>query len=550
MKKAIIILIAALLNIVSVSAKSPIKETKGAEISVKKRDRVYNFTNAVKVDDNYYVIGKKLRVDYTSIIISYIARIHYSDFVIYKLDKKMNYKKMSVIPAEFFDKDVEAYTIEKVGNDLCAFFYFNNRKHMKQYLFAQKIDMTTLEPEGKPYKIGETSITKKEKRIPCIFNIDVNEDHSKMIVTADRTKLYLSKRQRKAAASQKNHTFTYWLYKSDMTLMNSGKNIKFGKGHTSLVGQAFDNDGNLCLLGYESSSGTKGKSSKKSSDGEGNYNESKLVMKIIKPGGEETDLTFAKGENFYTATLKLNPRTGNVAVVGLLASGRGGAKGIFTQQVNLSSGEVLAESIQLFGKDYVKTINSLQPAAGSKSKRKKEAKQSKKSKPSPRAEPDYIYNLVRIGSCHYNDSNELIVVTQKYYTYTVTTTYYDSKGVAHTRTVTYYVYGDIISFKLNSEGVIENFGYVFHHVEITGGDIYKDYSSLYADEKLYLITTTEGGEVELNDKVSRTYPFSEYKTYRRKKTFADYVNVADNELLHIMATKRRLLFTLMSVKGN
>ncbi len=89
---------------------------------------------------------------------------------------------------------------------------------------------------------------------------------------------------------------------------------------------------------------------------------------------------------------------------------------------------------------------------------------------------------------------------------------------------------------------------MFHHVEITGGDIYKDYSSLYTGEKLYLITTTEGGQVELDNKASRTYPFKEYKTYRRKRTFADYVNVTDAELLHILATKRKLLFTLMSVK--
>ncbi|MES2619164.1 MAG: hypothetical protein V4613_14905 [Bacteroidota bacterium] len=548
--KKIILLLSLLLSFCSIvlnAQKNPIKETKGKEIRVKKKNLAFDFTNAVKIDNFYYVIGKKPRVELVSLLLPfyYYGRAYDSDFVIYKLDEKMNYKELAIIPAEYFDKNVESYTIYKLGDKLCALFYFNNRKHLKQYLFAQNVDIKTLKPDGKPYKIAETPITKKEKRIRCIFSVDVTEDFTKMIVTADRTKLALSRRARKAAASQKNHTFTYWLYNNNFELINSGKNIKLGKGNTKVIGQTFDNEGNLCVLGFEADSKSK---NKKSTGEDEDYNQSKMVMKIIKPTGEETDLTFAKGEYFYSAMLKLNPHTGNVAVVGLLSSGKGGAKGIFTQQVNLSSGEVLTESVKLFGKDLVKEINTLKPAAGSKSKMKTEVRLSKKSKPSKNAEPDYIHNLVRIGACHYNDSNELVVVTQKYYTYTSTTVYYDSKGNPHTRTITYYVYSDIISFKLDEEGEIENFGYVFHYTQITFPGIYKDYSSLYTGEKLYLITTTEGGQVELNNKASRTYPFKEYKTYRRKRTFADYVHVTDSELLHIMATRRKVLFTLMSVK--
>lgn len=553
MKKFILVLIVCLgLAINSNAQKSPIKETKGSEFTVPKRDRVYNFSAAIKVDKDYYVIGRKIAYDYISILITYIPKRHNSDFIIYKLDSKMNYKAVSTIPAEYFDKNVESYTIKKFGENLCAIFYFNNRKQLRQYLFAQMLDIKTLKPIGKPYKIAENAITKKEKNISCIFKVEVTPDASKMLVTTDRSNIYKNRRQRKVEAAQKSHTFTYWLINSEFELINSSKNVKIGKGNTRIVGQTSDNFGNMCLLGYVSPAQTKGRNRK--SDEEETDNESKLVMKIIKPTGEETDLEFAKGEYFYSASMKLNPSTGNVAVVGLVASGKGGAKGLFTQQVNLNTGEVLAESIQLFGVDLVKEILNLKPAAGAKSKVKKETKESKrqkspKSRSSKNAGPvDYIYNLVRVGAIHYTDSNELIIVTQKYYTYTVTYTTTDSKGRTTTYTVTYHVYGDIISFKLNAEGEIENFGYVFHSMQTSGGDIFKDYSSLYSGDKLYLITTTEGGEIAMNNKASRTYPFKEYKTYRRKNVFADYITVSDAELLHVMATKRKLLFTLMSVK--
>jgi hypothetical protein len=535
-------------------SKGLIKEVKGVEYRPKKHDRLGYFSNAIKIDDEYYLIGRKIDIQYINVI-TYITRTKPSDFIIYKLDAKMNVKSVNVIPAMFGNKEVMSYTLKKFGKNLCAFFYFNNRKTLKQYLFAQVVNQKTLAPIGEPYKVGETMITKKEKRVMCIFTIDITSDYNKMLITADRTNIPLTKRERKAARAQKNHTFSYWLINDEFKLINSGKNVKFGKGNTTVIDQTFDNEGNMCLLGFQDQTNTKSKSRKTpgnvDDDEETDKGQSKLVMKIIKPDGTENELSFAEGEYFYSATLKLNPKTGNVAVVGLMSSGHYGASGIFTQQVNLATSEVLTESVQKFGVDYVKEINSLMPITDSKSKKKKKEKEIKKAtrKESKKSytPPDYLYRLVRIGDCHYNDSNELVIVTQKFHTYTVTTTHYDSKGRAYTTTTTYYVYGDIISFKLNNEGVIENFGYVFHYTEYLG-DIYKDYSSLYTGSKLFVITKTEGCQVKLDNTVSKTEPFKEYETFKRKRGYADFVNVTDNELLHIMNIKgKKLVFTLMSV---
>ncbi len=541
----------------SAQKNNQIKEVKGTEYKPAYNDRTSSFPNAVKVGDYYYVIGKKYDLMFKNYLIYGIPYIVNSDFKIYKLDARMNVKSVATIPAEFFNKSVNSLTLKRFGDNLCAIFYFNNRKQMKQYLFAQMIDLKSFKTIGKPYKMAETGITKKDKRIASLYQVSVTSDYQKMLITSDRTNVWQSRKERKAAAAQKNHTFSYWLIDKDFTLLNIGKNVKFGKGNTEVIGQTFDNLGNMCFLGFEEATQTKGKKKMFGDiDSDEESNSSKLVMKIIKPDGESTDLTFANGEYFYSATLKLNPKTGNVAVIGLLGSGRYGAKGIFSQQVNLATAEVLAENRQEFGVDLVKQISELKPPASKDKKPAKEkpVKTGKASKPKSNSKPakeiklDYIYRFINLGAVHYNDSNELIVVGQKHYTYTVTYTTTNSKGQTTTRTVTYYVYSDILAFKLDAEGKIVNFGYVFHHYE-TSAPISKDYSSLYANDKLYIITKTGGGQVKLDNTASTISAFKESDIYKKRKyIFADFVPVTDNELIHILASKRKVLFSLMSVK--
>lgn len=556
MKQIILILVFLLPFGLSVYAqkksKGPgsISEVQGQAFKSKRNDRVVDFTNAYKIDDEYYAIGRKVHNEVTSLIWLFLGHSYSSDFVIYRLDSKMNYREMTVIPAEFFGHDVQSLSIVKLGNRLCALFYFNNKKQKRQYLFAQMIDLNSLKIEGRPYKIAESAITKRQKNISCIFKVDVSDDHSKIFITTDRSKTDVSKREKRAAASQKSHTFSYWLINSEMELVNAGKNTRIGKGNTVLIGQVSDNAGNMCLLGYEAAKGSgKGKKSKKLEEEQNLQSESRLVMKIIKPNGEQSEMEFGKGEKFYSASMRLNPNTGNVAVAALIASGKGGAKGIFTQQVNLATGEMGDESIQLFGVDMVKEMSALKPPANSKVKKEKPQKKNKKNKEARSNEPaDYIYNLVRLGNIHYNDSNEMIITTQKYYTYDVTVTSYDSKGHAHTYTVTYHVYGDIISFKLNPFGEIENFGYVFHRSETAAGDIIRDYSSLYRNGKIYIMTTSSGGMVSLDNKVSAMQPFKEKEINKRKMYFSQFILVSETEMLNVVASKKKLLFSKYSVR--
>jgi hypothetical protein len=164
-----------------------------------------------------------------------------------------------------------------------------------------------------------------------------------------------------------------------------------------------------------------------------------------------------------------------------------------------------------------------------------------------KSNPDYIYTYVRLGECFYNDSNELIVVGQKYSTYVEVYTTTDSKGRTTTRYVYHYVYGDIISFKLDAEGEIENFGIVFHYLDTTV-PVYKDYTALYSGEKLYIMTRSNGGQIAFNNSFSKLQSYKDYGFSSKKRFYADFMNVSDNEMMHISSKKKRLIFSLISVK--
>ncbi|MEN9739028.1 MAG: hypothetical protein RLZZ318_1062 [Bacteroidota bacterium] len=544
MKFKFLFCLLAIQSVLMAQRNSAIKEVSGAEYIIEKQDKPSYFQNAIKIGDNFFVIAKKTDKAYYNFF-GYASLPHH-DFKIFKLDAKMNVKLVASIPAEFANKDVQALKIEKFNNQLCALFYFNNKQQKKQFLFAQMYDAKNCNPVGKPYKIAETMITQKERKIGCIFKVNFSDDASKMLVTADRSNITRSRREIRAASAQKTHTFSYWLINNEFKLINSGKNISFGKGNTEVLDQVFDNDGNMCILGFEEGNkNTKSKFKVEDLDELENNSNSQLIMKIIRPSGEAVTITFAEGEYFYSAMMKYNVNTGNVAVIGLLGSGGYGAKGIFTQQVNIKSAEVLTENKTLFGTNLVAEINSVKDDTKKQSSSKSKQKESKRV--TKKSIPDYIYTYVRLGECFYNDSNELIVVGQKYSTYVEVYTTTDSKGRTTTRYVYHYVYGDIISFKLDAEGSIENFGIVFHYLDTTV-PVYKDFTALYSGEKLYIMTRSSGGQIAFNNSFSKLQSYKEYGFSTKKRYYADFMNVSDNEMMHISSKKKRLIFSLISVK--
>lgn len=535
------------------------KEVSGPTFKPRKTDRSYSYPSAFKINDNYYVFGRNYRLNYRLVASQLVP----ADFKIYKLDGKMNVKEVITLPAEFYNKNVNSFKMVKLGEHLCAFYYFNNKKSKRQVFFAQILNLKTLKPVGNPIKLAESMITKQDiKSGGCFFDVNITDDGLKLMVTMDRTNVTLSKRERKAAEQMKNHSLTYWLFNNELKQIGEGKNIKLGKGQTEIIDQSIDKKGNICLLGFErkisdKKAKKKEKVSKKKGDDENedededeksDDNVNKLVMKIIHPDGTFKDLVFAENTVFYSARLILNENTGNVAVVGLVASGKYGAAGIFTQQVNPETYEVLAERKELFGTEFTSQMLSVQPE--SKKKKGKEDKPNKKSeKKKKKYNKDYIPDLVRIGDIYYNDSNELLITAQRFYIYVETTVTTSANGQRTTRTVTHYVYSDIYTFKVDAEGKVENFDIVFYYLNRTS-PVARSFSTLYYDDEMYVVTRQSGAKLKLENGATPLTDFKNAKNYGRSRYMVnDFIRVNNGELVHILSSKRKLMFSSISVNS-
>ena len=512
--------------------------------TIKKADReAVDFENALKVGNDHYIISKRNEMQYVSYMFIWMAYTKSSDFVLYKLDKHMNVVAVQSIPSEIEGKSVQSFTLKKFGDKICALFYFNNQKTRRQYLFAQQFNKETLKKEGDIYKIGEATINNKEKRIECLFRVDVNSDESKMLITADRAYLPLSKKQKKKARTEKTHLFAYWLLDTSFNLVKGNRYTKLGKGHTIVVGQTFDNEGNICFLGLESDKAVKPRKNSRfltSSEGT-DRSRSRLIMKIIRPADTDVEISFAKGQYFYSAMMKLNPNTGNVAVVGLMVSGKYGANGIFSQQVNLSTGEVLVESISKFSTAFVKDISSHKMGVKNDPKKKKQ----KKEKKGP-ANADYVWRLVRLGACFYNEDNELVVVAQKLHTFTVTNKTGSGSSATYT-TTTYYVYGDIISFKLDETGKVNEYGFIPHYHESTT-DSWRDYAALFTGKKLCIVNGVNGCEVKFGNKSYTPDILYKPDGFGKDNIYISTINISDSEVVQILSQHLKLSFVSLSVK--
>ncbi|MDP2175925.1 MAG: hypothetical protein Q8K70_08455 [Bacteroidota bacterium] len=507
------------------------------------------FENIVQINKDYYAIAITRSYDVNSYVVIRTATPHNSDFVLFKLDAKMNVKSMEKLPVEVMEKDLESIDIKKLGDNLCAFYYFNNRKHFKQYLFAQLINPKTLKPLGKMFKIAETPITKKQKNVSPIFNIVLSPDSKQILITNDRTIAPRKKREKKAASVQKNHKVNFWIYNQNLELLNFVKDVDFGKGNTEFLDVAFDNKGNIGFIGFEQKD-SKGKIKKSAKNTEYQLVGSSIILKIINTSGEESVIRIAEKLSFTSARIVYNPNTNNIAIVGLLYS-PGGSNGIYTEQINLETGELINENEIKFSKELIKSVDKIARTA-KRSEPKTERKQKRQDKKDRKRDAvlnklDYIQNLCRLGECYYNDSNELIVVAQQYYWYSVTTTTTDAKGHRTTTTTYYYVYDDIITFKLDNQAELDNFGIVPHHNVLVNYQVYKDYFALYNSEDLYIYSNYNIGKVTINNKASTLKEIKNKKSFSARRSYNN-IFIYDNKNVFLAnITKKKLTFGMLSI---
>jgi hypothetical protein len=62
------------------------------------------------------------------------------------------------------------------------------------------------------------------------------------------------------------------------------------------------------------------------------------------------------------------------------------------------------------------------------------------------------------------------------------------------------------------------------------------------------MTRSSGGQIAFNNSFSKLQSYKEYGFSTKKRYYADFMNVSDNEMMHISSKKKRLIFSLISVK--
>jgi hypothetical protein len=529
------------------------KKSKNSEVvgmpykSFKQNKYQYlEFKNIIHVDNYYYAIA--VTKCYGAGGSGVYQRS--ADFVVFKLDEKMNAVTKTVLSSEINGKDIETIDLKIVGKNLCAFYYFNNKKTLKQYLFAQLIDLTTLEVSGELLKISESPIHSSQKNTSSLFNIKISPDNKQFLVMCDKSKIVKTRKEKKTDKSKQNHKFTYWVYNQNIELLSYAKDVKFEKINTVFIDVAFDSKGNIGFFGLENDDN---KEKKKKSDNDLKALGKTIVIKLIKSNGFDTILKIGKDISFTSAKLVYNKNTSNIAIVGLMFSPKG-SNGIYTGQVNLDKGELILENDLRFSNELINDIDKLsrkfkvvykkdnKVEQGNKKNSKKDNKITETTEGI-----DYIKNLTRIGECFYNDSNELIIVAQQFYTYVDIVFGTNSKGQTYSTTVTYSVYSNILSFKFNNKSELEGFGIVPHATNTSTLNEYKDYFALYDLGNLYIYTDYTIGKMNIDNKASELKAIKKKSVYIEPKTTNDILVLDNKKVFFANRSKRYLIFGMLSI---
>lgn len=508
-----------------------------------KEIRCITYKDAFKIGSNYYIVG--IKQGEASLLISAGES---SDFIVYRFDSAMNILGTSTIQGEIENKKTIPHALKHVGDDLMAFFYINDSKADKQYLIARKIDLETFEPEGQFTVLAETRTDKKRDRfIPCIFNISVSPDRSKLFITAGRANIKVLN------SLNDNTTLEFWQYNSDLKLIASRNTAEIRKDIGSFICQVTDNEGNIAALGFvtvfdgPNFNLSPGNSILHS-------NNCRLILQFAQLSSKIKDITLSNGDFFYSAQAKLNDATGNLMIIGIKHMRNEGALGIYYAEFNLSTGTVVKEQNFPFSDSILHRINSLKPSKSAKDQFtysgnlrsnliiKNQLSHIHKGE---QVDLKYIPNLTNINAFYTNDKGEITFVCQKFYMVSINSPS-DAKG--NSTTEVYPVYGDLITFKSDSTGAISSFGYAFNLETYNGFEPINFYKSIYAGNVVYVYTKNSCGEIYFNDSATDLTPKKFITQMKSEYLNQQYFNISDSEMVLIYADNGKTLFSILKPK--
>lgn len=360
-----------------------------------------------------------------------------------KLDKDLTELYSSDFNKELKGKEYDRFFFIKDKLYILATDYSKKTKTMT--LFAAEIDKSSGELSGDWTEV--TSWTKDEKREDISFRAAYNSDSSKMVLVS---------------SIEGREKINYEIRQFDLNMKQAGKSIaitnEFEPRLYSLEDVIYTHNDNVVLVGreYEYQEGRKKKA--KFLDFK-NYN-----IRVYDNSGKQVKEinTAINGKWLVSAKVAQTPAKELVLAAFYSNQKRGNeTNGMLVQRINPATGEIISTSDKDINTSMITALED-DNGDGDDDESKKERKEREKLE-KIQNEEDGFSRYYRFRNFVYTDDGGIVVLAEKYNSYTYTTTTYQG-GIGNSpgswRTTTYQVYecGDIMMSKM--EGLKGNISWM------------------------------------------------------------------------------------------
>jgi hypothetical protein len=369
----------------------------------------------------------------------YAVTEKHSDDYLSKFNNRMELLVQAKVETEKSDKRMKDHTIESVlefNNAIYAITRERDKDNKTIVYFAEKVDLSSLIPDGNKIKIYEADYSVDKKREDVDLRFILDKDKKVMILYDQHAAV--KEEDVKVSIHSLDATFKV-LWKKDVELpliSDSKRNYSFDK--------YVDPNANVYLLAKVYDDDPNGKKKNKYKDvKEGQLNYDYHIYTI--GNGIETYIDYPfelKDKAVSEINLDINNK-GELVACGFYGDINAdknkvsGAKGVFYTIIDPANKEIKAQS-------YKKFENEVFTAGLSEKKKGKLEEKMEEGKREGDASSYIIRDLVQ------RKDGGSTMFAEEHYIYTVT--YYDGK---YTHTTTHYVYKNIIVTKINAAGEIE-----------------------------------------------------------------------------------------------
>jgi hypothetical protein len=375
------------------------------------------------------------------------------NYTLQKFDKNLSSTLVNTIALGFEDKILDIDSCYQSNGTIYLFTSFVNRKLDKSFLFVQKVNSKTLQPEGSLVKIAEVNY--KNSRTAGKFDYSFSRDNSSVLVYAN-------------TEYRRNEPEKYALHVFDSNMKPRwSKEIILPYTETSFEIQDYcvDHNGNVFLVGKKKMQ----QQGARSNDGP-DYEY--IILGYYEGGSEVREYTVSIGDKFLNEMkIDVSPDEDIICAGFYSESGQKSIKGTYYLRIDRKSKEIVQITSKEFDLELI-TMNLT------------ESRENKVLEQVTNGQNVELYKYKLRGFIPREDGGVILLGEQ----YFVKTHDYTSPGSSITRTNYYYHFNDIIVVNVNPAGEIE-WATKIPKRQSSANDIgfYLSFTHIVIDGKLYLI---------------------------------------------------------------